>query len=104
MRYNLEFRKMTFYGLARPQSIRKSKQISRQRILSIPQDVEFNPDFAKNRDIPVAKISVTRPVTPCSFNILFNVDHTPNSSIQSIVTSFDTLILFRRVILFGYNI
>ena len=67
MRYNLEFRKMTFYGLARPQSIRKSKQISRQRILSIPQDVEFNPDFAKNRDIPVAKISVTRPVTPAVF-------------------------------------
>ena len=64
MRYNLEFRKLTFYGLTRPQSIRKSKQISGQTILSSPQDVEFNPNFAKNHDIPVVKNSVTRPVTP----------------------------------------
>ena len=47
MRYNLEFRKLTFYGLTRPQSIRKSKQISGQTILSSPQDLEFNPNFAK---------------------------------------------------------
>ena len=59
MRYNLEFRKLTFYGLTRPQYIRKSKQI-----LSSPQDAVFNPNFAKNRDIPVVKNSVTRPVTP----------------------------------------
>ena len=64
MRYNLEFRKLTFYGLTRPQSIRKSKQISGQTILSSPQDLEFNPNFAKNRDIPVVKNTVTRPVTP----------------------------------------
>ena len=64
MRYNLEFRKLTFYGLTRPQYIRKSKQISGQTILSSPQDAEFNPNFAKNRDIPVVKNSVTRPVTP----------------------------------------
>ena len=64
IRYNLEFRKLTFYGLTRPQSIRKSKQISGQTILSSPQDAEFNPNFAKNRDIPVVKNSVTRPVTP----------------------------------------
>ena len=64
MRCNLEFRKLTFYGLTRPQSIRKSKQISGQVILSSPQDLEFNPNFAKNRDIPVVKNSVTRPVTP----------------------------------------
>ena len=65
MRYNLEFRKLTFYGLTRPQSIRKSKQISGQTILSSPQDVEFNPiNFAKKRDIAVVKNSVTRPVTP----------------------------------------
>ena len=64
MRYNLEFRKLTFYGLTRPQSIRKSKQISGQTILSSPQDVEFNPNFAKKRDIPVVKNSVTRPVIP----------------------------------------
>ena len=64
MRYNLEFRKLTFYGLTRPQSIRKSKQISGQTILSSPQDAEFNPNFAKNCDIPVVKNSVTRPVTP----------------------------------------
>ena len=88
MRYNLEFRKLTFYGLTRPQSIRKSKQISGQTILSSPQDLEFNPNVAKNRDIP-------RPVTPAvapgsvinryTLNILFNVDHMPNSSIQSIL-------------------
>ena len=44
MRYNLEFRKLSFYGLTRPQSIRKSKQIPGQTISS-PQDVEFNPIF-----------------------------------------------------------
>ena len=33
-RYNLECRKLTFYGITRPQSIRKSKQISGQTILS----------------------------------------------------------------------
>ena len=64
MRYNLEFRKLTFYGLTRPQSIRKSKQISGQTILSSPQDAEFNPNFAKNRDIPVVENSLSRPVTP----------------------------------------
>ena len=69
MCYNLEFRKLTFYGLTRPQSIRKSKQISGQTTLSSPQDLEFNPNFAKNRDIPEVKNSVT-----CQ-----------NSSIQSIL-------------------
>ena len=64
MRYNLEFRKLTFYGLTRPKYIRKSKQIFGQTILSSPQDAQFNPSFAKNRDIPVVKNSVTRPVTP----------------------------------------
>ena len=64
MRYNLEFRKLTFYGLTRPQSIRKSKQISGETILSSPQDAEFKPNFAKNRDIPVVKNSVTWPVPP----------------------------------------
>ena len=64
MRYNLKFRKLTLDGLTRPQSIRKSKQFSGQTILSSPQDLEFNPNFAKNRDIPVVKNSVTRPVTP----------------------------------------
>ena len=56
MRYNLKFRKLTFYGLTRPQSIRKLKQISGQTILSSPQDLEFNPNFAKNRDIQMVKL------------------------------------------------
>ena len=64
LRYNLKFRTLTLYGSTRPQSIRKSKQISGQTILSSPQDLEFNPNFAINRDIPVVKNSVTRPVTP----------------------------------------
>ena len=68
MRYNLKFRKLILYGLTRLQSIRKSKQIYGQTILSRPQDLEFNPNFAKNLDIPVSlpvvKSSVTRPVTP----------------------------------------
>ena len=34
MHYNLEFRKLTLYGITRSQSIRKSKQISGQTILS----------------------------------------------------------------------
>ena len=89
VRYNLKFRKLTFYCLTRPQSIRKSKRISGQTILSSPQDAELNPNFAKNRDIPVVKNSVTRPVSGVNdrftFNILFNADHMPNSSIQSIL-------------------
>ena len=62
MRYNLEFRKSNL--ITRPQSIKKSKQISGQTILSSPQDLEFNSNFAKNRDITVINNSVTRPVTP----------------------------------------
>ena len=46
MRYNLKVRKLTLYGLNRPQSIRKSKQISGKTILSSSQDLEFNPNFA----------------------------------------------------------
>ena len=64
IRYNLEFRKLIFCGLTRPQSIRKSRQIFGQTIFSSPQDLEFNPNFAKNRDIQVVKNSVTLPVTP----------------------------------------
>ena len=64
MRYNLEFRKLTLYSIIRTQSIKKSKQISGQTILSSPQDLEFNPNFAKNRDITVINNSVTRPLTP----------------------------------------
>ena len=47
LRYNLEFRKITFFGLIRYQSIRKSKQISGQKILSGPRGLKFNPNFAK---------------------------------------------------------
>ena len=61
MRYNLEFRKLTFYGLTRPQSIRKLKQISGQTILRGPQDLEFNPNFAINRDIAVVKNALHGP-------------------------------------------
>ena len=50
--------------MTRPQSIRKLKQICGQTILSDSQDLKFNPNFAKNRDIPLFKNSVTRPVTP----------------------------------------
>ena len=64
MRYNLKLRKLTFWGLTRPQSNRKSKQNSGQTILSSPQDREFNANFAKHRDIQVVKNSVTLPVTP----------------------------------------
>ena len=45
-RYNLEFRKLTLYGITRPQSIKKSQQSSGQTILSSPQDLELNPNFA----------------------------------------------------------
>ena len=61
MRYNLEFRKLTFYGLTRPQSIRKSKQISGQTILSSPQDLEFNPNFAKIATFQWLKIALHGP-------------------------------------------
>ena len=69
MRYNLEFRKLTLYSIIRPQSIKKSKQISGQTILSSPQDLEFNPNFAKNRDITVINNSVTQPLTPAVLTI-----------------------------------
>ena len=61
MRYNLEFRKLTFYGLTKPQSIRKSKQISRKTILSSPQDLEFNPNFAKIATFQCLKIALHGP-------------------------------------------
>ena len=61
MRYNLEFRKLTFYGLTKPQSIRKSKQISGQTILSSPQDLEFNPNFAKIATFQWLKIALHGP-------------------------------------------
>ena len=57
-RYNLEFRKSTL--ITRPQSIKKSKQISGQTILSGPQDLELNPNFAKNRLITVIKNALHR--------------------------------------------
>ena len=86
MGYNLELRKLTFYGLTRPQSIRKSKQISGQRILNGPHDVEFNTNFAKNRDIPVVKNSVTQPVKPAVLTTdTFNADYMLNCGIQSIL-------------------
>ena len=61
MRYNLKFRKLTLYGLTRPQSIRKSKQISGQTILSSPQDLEFNPNFAKIATFQWLKIALHGP-------------------------------------------
>ena len=63
MRYNLKFRKLTFYCLTTPQSIRKSKQVSGQTILSSPQDLSSTLILQKKRDIAVVKNSVTRPVT-----------------------------------------
>ena len=109
MRYNLEFRKLTFYGLTRPQYIRKSKQISGQTILSSLQDAESNPNFAKNRDIPVVKNSVTRPVTPAvlttdSLSTFYSTLITCQFQHTIYITSFNTVILFRRAILFGYKI
>ena len=66
MRYTLKFRKLTFYYLTSPQSIRKSKQISGQTILSSPQDVEFNPNFEKkNTTLPWLKIALHRPSRQC---------------------------------------
>ena len=65
MRYNLEFRKFTLYGITTPQSIRKTETNLWANDLSSLQDLEFNPNFAKNRDIPEAKNSVTRPVHQC---------------------------------------
>ena len=109
MRYNLEIRKLTFYGLTRPQYIRKSKQISGQTILTSPQDAELNPNFAKNRDIPVVKDSVTRPVTPAvltkdSLSTFYSTDHMPNSSIQSILDLSIHLSYLEDSFLFEYNI
>ena len=100
MRYNLKFRKLTLYGLTRPQSIRKSKQISGQTILSSPQDLEFNPNFAKNRDIPVVKNSVTGPVTPLSsIDTLKTTQAGSNSSKLSLSVNLFSLLIHCR-----YNI
>ena len=86
MCYN--FRKLTFYGLTRPQSIRKWKQMSGQTILSSPQDLEFNPNFAKNQCcIPVVKYTARHASGVNDRYTLFNADHMPNSSIQSILAS-----------------
>ena len=72
---------------------------------------EFNPHFAKNRDIPVVKNRVTRPVTPAvlttdSFSTFYSTLITCQIPAYNLYYIFqcNTLILFRRVILFGYNI
>ena len=110
MRYNLKFRKLTLYGLTSPPIYQKMKQISGQTILSSPQDAQFNPSFAKNRDIPVVKNSGTRPVTPAvlttdSLSTFYSTLITCRIPAYNLyITSFNNLILFRRVILFGYNI
>ena len=58
MRNTLEFRTLTFYGLTRPQYIRKLKQIPGQTILSSPQDAEFfTPNFAKIATLQWLKIA-----------------------------------------------
>ena len=85
MRYNLEFRKLTLYAITRPQSIRKSEQISGQTILGSLHNLELNPNFARNHDIPVVKNSViyawsVMPAVQIHFNILFNIGHMSNSS------------------------
>ena len=80
MRYNLKYRKLTLYGLTRPQSIRKSKQISGQTILSSPQDLEFNPNFATFQWLTH---SVTQRITLAVLTTdTLYVDQMPNSSIQ----------------------
>ena len=61
MRYNLKFRKLTPYVLTRPQSIRKSNQISGQTILSSPQDLAFHPNFAKIATFQWLKIALHGP-------------------------------------------
>ena len=59
-RYYLEFSKLTPYGITRPQSIgNRNKSLGKRS----PQDLEFNPNFGKNRDICMVKKSVTRAVT-----------------------------------------
>ena len=49
---NLEFSKLTLYGITRPHSIRKSKQISGQTILSSP-GIYTCANFAKKSDSTV---------------------------------------------------
>ena len=72
MRYNLKFRKLTFYCLTRPQSIRKSKQISGQTILSSPKDVEFNPNSVKKTaTFAWLKIALHGPSRQLPINMLF---------------------------------
>ena len=48
IRHNLEFRKLTFYGLIRYHSIRIWKQISGQMSLSGLQDLKFNPNLKRD--------------------------------------------------------
>ena len=54
-RYDLEIRKLLSTALRGP---------NLQTILSSPQDIEFNPNFAKTCDICMVKNSVTRRVMP----------------------------------------
>ena len=104
-RYYLEFSKLTLYGITRPQSIRKSKQISGQTVLSRPQDVEFNPNFGKNRDICMVKNSVTRPVTAVLPMIRFQQFTSKQIKSQFEIKSFNKpIILIDSSIFFRYNI
>ena len=58
LRYNLEFRKLTLYGITRPQSIRKSKQISGQTILSSPHNLELNSNLREIATFQWLKIAL----------------------------------------------
>ena len=61
IRHNLKFRKLILYGLTGPQSIRKSKQIYGQTILSSPQDLEFNPNLRKIATFQWLKVALHGP-------------------------------------------
>ena len=66
MRYDLEFRKLTFY--------QKMETNLWAIDWSGPQDVDFNSNFAKNRDITMVKNSLTTPVTPVMLRISLPAD------------------------------
>ena len=64
IRHNLKFSQFDSLRLDQAPIYQKIKTNLCQTIVSSPQDLEFNPNFAINRDVPVVKNSVTRPVTP----------------------------------------
>ena len=92
MRYNLEFRKLTFYGLNGPSLSENWNESLGKRFLVTLKTSSLILILRKIATFQWLKIALHGPSRQRCYDrytlsILFNVDHMPYSSIQSITSS-----------------